>query len=160
MEPDPPSPSGISTSVIRRAMQECAAGQRGRLRLIPRGPTSRPTSTGRQGQPTSILAHRMREPAPAWDNFRHAVGRNPRTADNGNGAFYVRGSATRVKRFRHSHHRESAVTNAYRWKSHGEACAGSTQNSLRTRLTRVAVSSRSFRAFGGMKRPIEPVCDR
>ncbi len=78
MEPDPPSPTGIRSSAARRAMQQRADHQRVRLRPIPRHPTRRPICTGRQGQTTSVHAHRMREPAPAADHI--AVGWRPRIA--------------------------------------------------------------------------------
>jgi hypothetical protein len=99
MEPDPPSATGISPSVAQRVMQQRADDQSSRVRRLAR-PHRHATSAGRQGQTTSVRAYRMREPAPAWDNIRHGVGRNPRAAYNGNAAFYVRGCATRVQRFR------------------------------------------------------------
>ncbi len=129
MEPDPPSPTGTSPSVAMRAMQQRADDQRSRVRRLPR-PHPRPTSTGRQGQTTSILARRMREPAPAADNFRQGEGRNPRAVDIGKAEVYSRG-------FRRSDRREPSVTRAYRWRPHGEACAGSTLRLAGTRLTRV-----------------------
>jgi hypothetical protein len=125
MEPDPPSATGISPSVAQRVMQQRPDDQRSRVRRLAR-PHHRPASTSRQGQPTSILARRMREPTPAGDNLRHEAGRNPRARDIAHAAFHHRGCATRVKRFRRSDRGEPMVMHAWRWNSHGGACAGST----------------------------------
>ena len=51
MEPDPPSPTGISPSVAQRAMQQRANDQRNRVRPIPRRPTvARPAQAGKVNQ--------------------------------------------------------------------------------------------------------------
>jgi hypothetical protein len=142
VEPDPPSATDTSPSVAQRVMRQRPDYQRSRVRRLAR-PHRRPTSTSRQGQTTSIFAQRMREPAPTADNIRHGVGRNPRTMDIGNAGVHSRGCATRVKRFRRSDRGEPTLMQAYRWKPHGEACAGYTL--LGIRLTRVINADSAIR---------------
>lgn len=79
MEHDPTNPTGISPSVALCAMQQRTDDQRSRVRRLLR-PHRRPTSTGRQGQPTSTHAHLVREPARAWDHIRFGVARIPQAA--------------------------------------------------------------------------------